>query len=99
MLKIGYRVRPVTRYSVTRWHDEETLDGLCSGGSECCGEFDRADMADKVASALANQEPAGRVTLQCDPIYSATGDGPVHLSWAKETVIREDQNVEPAAGS
>lgn len=56
MKTIEYRVRPVTRYIVTRFNQE--IAGDCaSGGSECCGEFDRQDMAENVAKALADAEP------------------------------------------
>lgn len=90
MLEIGYRVRPVTRYSVTRWHSEEADDGRCSGGSECCGEFDREDTAEKVALALAAQETSGFVTVESDPVYSTVANSGLQVTWTKQTVIRAD---------
>lgn len=43
------RVRPVTRYIVTEWH--ENADGK-SEGSTVIGEFDNVAMANWVASAI-----------------------------------------------
>lgn len=51
--KIEYRVRPVTRYLITRFHQEEYDNGRCSGGCEERGEFDNPDIAYNVAYALA----------------------------------------------
>ena len=53
MLKIEYRVRPVTRYHVTRWY--ESVNGK-SGGSESKGEFDSEETAYAVAYALTRAE-------------------------------------------
>ena len=53
MEKIEYRVRPVTRFIVTRFHgNDESL----SGGVETHGEFDNSDTAYKVAYALCQAE-------------------------------------------
>ena len=49
---IEYRVRPVTRYIVTRYSQER--DRL--GGSSECGEYDRYDTAYQVAYALCRAE-------------------------------------------
>lgn len=76
MLTIEYRVRPVTRYIVTRWHTNNivsTRDGITtctgqSGGTDTCGEFDRQDMAEKVAKALADAEPEGHVSYGGYPL-------------------------------
>ena len=51
--KIEYRVRPVTRYVVTRFY--ETGSGT-SGGVETLGEYDNQDLAYQVGYALAKQE-------------------------------------------
>jgi hypothetical protein len=51
--KLEYRVRPITRYVVTRY--EETVGGR-TGGSSQCGEYDNADIAHEVAYALCKQE-------------------------------------------
>lgn len=45
---IEYKVRPVTRFVVTRYHQNEA-----SAGVETCGEFDNARQAGLVAGALA----------------------------------------------
>lgn len=50
-MKIEYRVRPVTRYVVTRWYQTET-----EGGCETRGEFDHADTAYEVGYALCKME-------------------------------------------
>lgn len=49
--KIEYRVRPVTRFIVTRYHG-----GVEHGCSGTRGEFDNADTAYEVAYALCNAE-------------------------------------------
>lgn len=51
--EIEYRVRPVTRYIVTRYHSD--TDGGPSG-VETIGEFDNLGRADVVGAALANSE-------------------------------------------
>ena len=61
---IEYKVRPVTRYLVTRFesHSKEG-NGADSGGSvgsSVVGEFDNADMAQATANALWTQEYNGR---------------------------------------
>jgi hypothetical protein len=77
MLKIEYRVRPVTRYIVTRFHSDYEVyadgDTVCvasrgEAGCETCGEFDNEDMAQRVAEALAGAEPEGEVLVNDAPI-------------------------------
>jgi hypothetical protein len=51
-MKIEYRVRPVTRYIVTRYH--ETVPG--SGGVQSKGEYDSQEIAYQVAYALCKSE-------------------------------------------
>lgn len=51
MPEIEYRVRPVTRYVVTRFHSD--LDG---GGCSTKGEYDNANVAYEVARALCQAE-------------------------------------------
>ncbi len=51
MQKIEYRVRPVTRYVVTRWYDLGNARGC-----EPKGEFDSPGIAHEVAYALAKDE-------------------------------------------
>lgn len=50
-MKIEHRVRPVTRYIVTRYHE----DGKAAGVSEK-GEYDNRQVAHDVAYALCRQE-------------------------------------------
>lgn len=50
-MNVEYRVRPVTRYIVTRFHSDAQ-----SGGCETKGEFDSADAAYQVGYALAKDE-------------------------------------------
>lgn len=50
-MKVEYRVRPVTRFVVTRWHEKGKSKGV-----EQRGEYDNADVAHAVAYALARQE-------------------------------------------
>jgi len=53
---IEYRVRPVTRYIVTRFYQKHS-EIVCSGsGSSQHGEFDNPTTAYAVAYALARQE-------------------------------------------
>lgn len=51
---IEYRLRPVTRFLVTRF--ERSCDGVCSIGSAGLGEFDNEDTAYHVAYALAKAD-------------------------------------------
>lgn len=51
-MKVEYRVRPVTRYIVTRFHQSE--NAIC--GSEFKGEFDSHQVAYAVGYALAKEE-------------------------------------------
>lgn len=52
-MKVEYRVRQVTRFIVTRHH--ENGDGK-TGGTDQKGEFDNMDMAYEVALALCKDE-------------------------------------------
>ena len=59
-MKIEYKVRPVTRYIVTRYHSEviensQTIS-RAHGGCDTKGEFDNYDTAYAVAYALAKAE-------------------------------------------
>lgn len=53
MSQIEYRVRPVTRYIVTRYEKNE-------GGGSCTqkGEFQNEELASEIAKALARPENA-----------------------------------------
>lgn len=50
-MKVEYRVKPVTRYIVTRFHDEGN-----TGGVEQRGEYDNGEIAYAVAYALCKAE-------------------------------------------
>lgn len=50
-MKVEYRVRPVTRYIVTRFYD----DGV-NGGCGVKGEYESEDVAYQVGYALAKAE-------------------------------------------
>jgi len=52
--KIEYRVRPITRYVVTRYHED--ADGKSTGNSRQCGEYDNEEVAYEVGYALAKAE-------------------------------------------
>ena len=56
-----YRVRPVTRYIVTRFTLDDSAEGGCQGmSSVAIGEFDNGEQADMVADALvAKDQGAG----------------------------------------
>ena len=63
MKTIEYRVRPVTRYIVTAFHEAPS-----GAGSECCGEFDNEIRAHNAAMAFAEQathaaQPADKVSF------------------------------------
>jgi hypothetical protein len=77
MKTIEYRVRPVTRYIVTRFHSDLTVadhgtfgksyqatSGSC--GSESCGEFDRKEIAEKIAWALAFKDGPSETVVKVD---------------------------------
>ena len=54
---IEYRVRPVTRYIVTRYTEEAASDsGSCGAGSELVGEFPSGAAADSVADAMVTAD-------------------------------------------
>lgn len=55
---VQYRVRPVTRYIVTRHEWQTSDDGLCGscGATTEKGEFDNARIAFEVGTALAKDE-------------------------------------------
>ena len=63
MKTIEYRVRPVKRYIVSRWHNEDLGNGTVSGGSMSYGEFENAYSANDVCKALAAREPEAKCTL------------------------------------
>ena len=54
---VEYRVRPMTRYHVTRYEEQEHEDGCNSGGVESLGTFDNLEAANRVCVQLAASEP------------------------------------------
>jgi hypothetical protein len=68
-MKIEYKIRPVTRYVVTRYDEQEMVAGRFSGGCTTQGEYDNADLAYEVAYALAKEQarilnlPPGDMTV------------------------------------
>jgi hypothetical protein len=79
MHKIEYRVRPVTRWIVTRWESQSNDNGNASGGCAPCGEFANEDAAYKAGEALAFKEredlgwPPGDERMQFPDRYKAEG--------------------------
>jgi hypothetical protein len=55
-MNIEYRVRPVTRYIVTRFCEEISADGKSSGSCGVKGEYDSQEVAYQVGYALAKAE-------------------------------------------
>lgn len=76
-MNVEYRVRPVTRFIVTRFHQDEN-----SGGVETKGEFDSAHVAYQVGYALAKEEhqrlgyPVGDERIKYPAPISETPEGP-----------------------
>jgi len=56
MEKIEYRVRPVTRFIITRYEGTTDEDGNSDGSVAGRGEYDNADTAFEVAYALCKAE-------------------------------------------
>lgn len=69
MSTVEIRVRPVTRYVVTRYESHATGNGKGCASSASLGEFDNTENADRVAMAIKRTEPNARVV---------TSDGVVH---------------------
>ena len=81
MEKIEYRVRPVTRFIVTRFHsDHDGPEKSYSAGSSGHGEFDNHTVAHEVAYALCKAEherlgwPAGDERIQYPLILDPDGN-------------------------
>ncbi len=54
---LEYRVKPVTRYIVTRYHSyTEDQPGCGGAGSSVVGEFDNEATAENIRATLAEQE-------------------------------------------
>lgn len=58
-MKTEYRVRPVTRYIVTRFTTEKASEnGCCGASSSAIGEFASGQQADLVADAMVAKDQA-----------------------------------------
>ncbi len=66
---IQYRVRPITRYVVTRFESHDDGNGRESGGSSERGQYDNAQIAFEVASALCKAEHDAAGTPPDDPNF------------------------------
>jgi hypothetical protein len=64
-MKIEYKVRPVTRYVVTRYEESE---GGRTGSSSVKGQYDNEHVAYEVAYALAKEE-SGRTDIGVDELF------------------------------
>lgn len=62
---IEYRVRPVTRYIITRYHNETSPTGGSTGGVETLGEFDNQVKAELIAQALTGMESGAKYITEC----------------------------------
>ena len=71
---VEYRSRPITRFIVTRWHDDRDMDTM---GSETCGEFPNEEQALAAARGLVSLEPGARLIRPEYPVSPAgfTADG------------------------
>lgn len=56
MEKIEYRVRPVTRFIVTRYHEETDAEGRGCGGVSTIGEYHNESVAFDVGYACCKAE-------------------------------------------
>lgn len=54
--EVEYRVRPVTRYIITRYHSEQASNGLYHAGCETIGSFENQAQAHQVAKTLSDAE-------------------------------------------
>ena len=75
MKTIEYRVRPVTRYIVTRYVAEYRVGLGGSVGSEMLGQFDSEAMADRAMEAFAWEEAFKGDPNNTRPAQPRTEDG------------------------
>lgn len=62
-MAIEYTVRPVVRYFVTRWEDGAASGSAWNTGSSYLGTFDNVEQANRVAGALASEEPGASANI------------------------------------
>lgn len=70
---IEYRIRPITKFIVTRWlsYDDGESAG---GGSEACGEFPNEEQALTAARGLVALEPGARLVRPTPAGFDADGN-------------------------
>lgn len=68
---VEYRIRPITRFIVTRWHDDRDMDTM---GSETCGEFPNEEQALTAARGLVSLEPGARLVRPTPAGLDADGN-------------------------
>lgn len=68
---VEYRIRPITRFIVTRWHDDRDMDTM---GSETCGEFPNEEQALTAARGLVSLEPGARLVRPTPAGFDADGN-------------------------
>ena len=69
---IEYRVRPVTRFIITRYHRSSDDNGRSEAGSELCGLFESAYQANRIAKALHSSEDGSLCFLTDHPDQPTT---------------------------
>lgn len=79
-MKVEFKVKPVTRYVVTKYTAEEQINETTfrSASSEVCGEFDNYKKANIVCEALSKTlaielEGTGDYDISCDTYDAPQG--------------------------
>lgn len=67
MKVIEYRVRPVTRYIITRYHSISYDNGRAEAGSEVVGMCESAYQANRTCTALGGSEAEAQIFLVDEP--------------------------------
>lgn len=86
-MKTEYKIRPVTRYVVTRYNEDD--NGIASSVTK--GEYDNADMAYEVGYALAKEEHE-RLGYPLDDMRIIY---PLHPNNSSEVIINRDALTDP----
>ena len=75
-----FRVRPVVRYNLTRYHSTFDSDDRFSGGSESLGEFASLEAAERVGLAMHAATPGSTFsTLDTSNSQKAQAPNPLSL--------------------
>ncbi len=91
MRKVEYRVRPVTRYVLTKFEDGEDGDRRW-GGCETIGEFVNIDSADRVGIAMRESDRGSTfATIEdrrepCAIVYAYTHEDATKLMAAADSL-------------